>query len=38
MHNTSLQKLYSSLLVAIETRDLEAVEQYSKAIQRLIIN
>ena len=38
LHNQNVIKLYEQLLVAISQRDLEAVETYSKAIQRLILN
>lgn len=38
LHNQNVIKLYEQLLVAIKERDLEAVETYSKAIQRLVLN
>lgn len=37
LHNQNLIKLYEGLLAAINDRDLEAVEAYSKAIQRLAV-
>jgi len=37
LHNQNVIKLYEQLLAAINGRDLDAVEAYSKAIQRLLV-
>lgn len=36
LHNQTLVKLYEELLQSLKSRDLDAVEGYSKAIQRLL--
>lgn len=36
LHNQTLVKLYEELLQSLKSRDLGAVEGYSKAIQRLL--
>lgn len=36
LHNQTLVKLHEELLQALKSRDLDAVEGYSKAIQRLL--